>query len=509
MEENKRVTLASAKVARPRTGTSALFNTSPTVGGGILGSDSVWSSSLVDKMNILDLDTFEEVIKNCRFYWKHEPIANTVVEKIIDLAINDLIVVPDQKSSQTEQAIFESISRDIIPFLRDSAREFLLTGLVVPEIKLTRLNKNQIRRKKIPRLSSLYYPTSMWVRDSSSIEIKKPLITEKESYYLLIPEETIYFIQNQGEYPDGSKDIELYREIVKLYPEFVSAINNGALKVKLDNPLILKASTLSNSPYPVPYLYSAVESMKHKRNLKKMDYSIAARVISAILHVRVGDKDFPLTKDQEDQLDDLEAKFKWRDGLSTDSLEKVIALFTNHTVEIEWIFPNVNVLLDEKKYSSVNKDILISLGFPRILITGETEKSFTSDPQIATLSPLETMNRLRDTLMPIIDTIYLEMESNNRNINTIPEVKFAPINLLSLDVFYKGLVDLYATGNLSRESYARAFGYDLKTELKNRSEEKQLFEELEIQEFAPVPHSNTPQQGGGNTSQNVEDDNNG
>ena len=227
-----------------------------------------------------------------------------------------------------------------------------------------------------------------------------------------------------------------------------------------------------------------------------MDYSIASRVISAILHVTAGSDEFPLTEDQEGFLDDLETKFKWREGAGLEEFERVFTLFTNHTVEIGWVFPDIEVLLNESKYATINRDIIVSLGFPNILITGETERSFSSDPEIATLSPLNTLRVMRNMLLPIIKKIFTEMKNVNRVMTIVPNIKFKPINLIGLKTFYEGLDSLYMSGNLSRYSYTEAYGYDLTTELDHRAVEKELIEDKGLEEFAPVPHSNEPKTGG-------------
>lgn len=488
-EETKK--LASARASY------LLLNTSP-------GSTSVhsvtanpWTPGTVDKMSYGysygdDNTQYKRIINDCRFFFKHDPLASTVIHKVVDLSMNDLILDPESNVSKTEDQIFQSLKKEIMPFLRDAAFEYLISGLVVPEVKFTRLYKTALRDRHIQRLSSLLYPTSMWVRDSKSIEIKRPLITEKESYFVEIPEDVVVFIQSGGTYPDGQKDVELYKEIVKLYPEFVEQIMNNQYKVLLENPLVIKSTTLPETPYPIPYLFSALESLKHKRNLRRMDYAVAARIISAILHVKVGSDEFPLTEDQEDELTDLEEKFKWRQNLSTDDIERVFAFFTNHTVSLEWVYPEIDVLLDDKKYDTVNQDIMVALGFPRILITGETERSFASDPQIATLSPIQTMEHIQKKLLPIAEKIYHEMAKNNRVINTVPRIQFQPINLMSLQLFYEGLGKLYEEGNLSRQTHTEAYGFNLKEELKKRAEEQEIFDELNLEEFAPVPHSNVP-----------------
>ena len=47
-------------------------------------------------------------------------------------------------------------------------------------------------------------------------------------------------------------------------------------------------------------MYPALEPLKHKRNIRRMDYSIASRVISAIQLIKLGNDDFPVTEDDED-----------------------------------------------------------------------------------------------------------------------------------------------------------------------------------------------------------------
>ena len=122
--------------------------------------------------------------------------------------------------------------------------------------------------------------------------------------------------------------------------------------------------------------------------------------------------------------------------------------------------------------------------------------SFASDPEIATLSPQQTMENMRRKLLPIANKIFTEMRRYNRVIKSLPVLKFKPINLMSMGLFYSGLVDLYQSGNLSRTDYAEAFGYDWLDQQEKRSDEQQVIEEMEVPEFAPVPHSNEPGRGG-------------
>jgi len=219
---------------------------------------NTWSTRIVDKMSFDEHKTYADAVKSCRFYFRHEPIVWSVITKMTDLAINDLVVKTEGSVTKTEKQIFEALSRDMLQFFRKCALEYLTTGLVVPEITFTRIGQKEIRDKGVQRINSMLYPTDMWLRDAKDIEIKRPFITSKESYFLIIPEEAVWFIKTNGEYPDGSKDIELYKEIVRLYPELVRKIKADEEKILLDNPLVVKSTELTDSQYPIPYLYAGL-----------------------------------------------------------------------------------------------------------------------------------------------------------------------------------------------------------------------------------------------------------
>jgi hypothetical protein len=456
-----------------------------------------WSPSDIDKLEFTKHKSWSKVVDDCRYYYKRDPFVSTVINKIIDIAINDITVQPgDARDSIVP--ILTAIKPAILQFLRNIALEYLITGLVVPEVTFDDVPKSDLHSMNIKRFESLTLPIDMWVRDSKTIVVKDPIIGGKKSYFMKIPDEMQYFIKNKGKYTTGGSDQELYKNIEKTMPELVKQIQEGETEILLENPLVLQYRTLSSDAYPTPYLYPALESLKHKRNLKRMDYSIAARVIGAIQLIKLGDKDFPLTEDNEDQLDALKNEMRWRERASTKDVERVFQLFGNHTLDISWVMPDVNALLDQDKYQSANQDIAIALGFPRILVTGETERTQTSDPEIATVSPLNTMERIREAILPIMYTIIDKIVNDNK-LGGMPEVTFKPINLMSMGNFVTGVTQLYADGNLSREDYAAAFGFDIYEQFEKQERNENKREELGLPEFAPVPHSNQPGQptGGG------------
>lgn len=448
-----------------------------------------WAPRDVDRLEF-DHKNWKNIVEDCRYYYKRDPFSSVVLNKMVDLSINGLMVRKGT-ARESAKAIMESIEPDVLQFLRSAALEYLLSGLVIPEIEFDKFDKSELDNLGIKRFSGLMLPRDMWIRDPTSIIIKDPMIGGRKSYFVEVPDELRTFIQNKGKYQDGEEDPQLYQQLLEIMPEFVAKVQAGETKILLDNPLIIQYRTVSGDVYPTPFMYPSLESLKHKRNLRRMDYSIASRVITAIMLIRLGDKDFPLTEDNEDQLEDLKQEMRWRESNVDKHMERIFQLFGNHTLQIDWVFPDVSALLDDVKYKTVNQDIAVGLGFPRILVTGETERSFASDPEIATISPLNTMERIREAIFPIVDTIVDTIEKEN-DLGGEIDVQFMPINLMAVSQFVEGIKELYMTGNLSREDFDATFGFDLYEQIEKRIKEKQAFKEADIDEFAPVPHSNQP-----------------
>jgi len=218
-----------------------------------------------------------------------------------------------------------------------------------------------------------------------------------------------------------------------------------------------------------------------------MDYTLIDKVISAILHVKVGSDEFPITDSPEDKiyLDELRSQLRMR-GNSEQLMERIFQLVTNHTVELNWIFPNAEILLNDKKYEDINQEILFGLGFPRVLITGEAAKSGTSDPELATLAPVKTMENFRRKIIEVIRDICVEVSIRN-NFKSAPTVEFAGLNLHAFADFVAGLTQLYNSSSLSRTDLARVYGYDFLDQLDKLEKENTELEKRGLPTVGPNP----------------------
>lgn len=450
-----------------------------------------YSPSEVDKLDLSKEYDWEDIVKLCRFFYKREPLAATTVNRLVDIAINE-ILFDKNGLSDNEFKIFEGIKDQLKEFSEQIALEYLISGLVVPEIKFGSVNQDKLKEYGVKKYSSLQLPINMWVRDPTTISINKTILSDTPSYFVEIPEDVIFFIMNRGTYADTTEDPILFLKLQTYYPEFVTQVLAGKKRILLDiDPsLVLRRKVTTDTAYPTPYLFAALEAIKHKRNLRRMDYSISARVISAIMLIRLGDKDFPITEDDKGAFTDIQKQLSWRDNTNR-NIERVFQLFANHTLQIDWKFPPTEALLNQEKYASVNEDILVALGFPRILITGESQRTQSSDAGYATSGPVKTMNNMRGKIETILNYIARQISKLN-NFKSTPVVRFRPLQLSDWAVFMSSIAALYAAGNLSRESYAETLGYSYDDESTARIAEDKALQEKGVAEFAPLPNSRAP-----------------
>lgn len=453
-------------------------------------STNVWKDAKTYSTKIVDKDSFAEMVTLCRFFYKTEPVVSTVINKLVEIGINDLIISKNGLSDN-EFRVFTALKPRLLEFSETIAQELLLSGLVVPEIGYGPVEKDEIFELGIKKYNRLIFPISMWVRDPNSIKINSSLMSDSPSYFVIIPDDVLYFIKNDGKYSDGNTDTDLFNNLKTYYPDFVKKVLAGEKQFIISNKLIIRRKYLTDNPYPIPYIASALDALQHKRRMRRMDYSIMDKVISSIMHVKVGSDEFPVTDSEEDKnvFSDLRSQLMMR--LQSDqNLERIFQLITNHTVNISWIFPDVKLLTESGRYSDINEEILFGLGFPRILITGESAKTGTSNPEVAIMSPVKTMESIRRKILRIIkDVCKTVAEENNFK---VPSVKFKSLNLHSFVDFMSSIEKLYNMSGVSRTSVADYLGYDFEEEADKLEAEKILIDSKGLSSFGEQPFSRNP-----------------
>ncbi len=229
-----------------------------------------WSPSDVDKLELSTEKDYKKTVQNCRFFYRHDPIASTTINKLVEIGISDL-VFNKNGLSDNELKLFEAMKEKLKEFAEAMALEYLLSGLVIPEVDYAVVGKDYLKNFGVKRYESAVVPVSMWLRDPETVTINSSMISDKPSYFVEIPSEVIWFVTNNGTYKDGTKDPELFAKLKVLYPDFIQEVKNGATKVLLSNDMIFRRKALADSPYPIPYLRPlALSSANYFLQLQKL-----------------------------------------------------------------------------------------------------------------------------------------------------------------------------------------------------------------------------------------------
>jgi hypothetical protein len=390
--------------------------------------------------------TYHEMITFCRYFYERDTIARTVINRLVNLGITKLR--NKKNESDTNAAFFDAIAEKIQPFLKLMATEYFVHGLVVPGItyKTTMMNKldPSLGRKRVE------IPDDLWVRNAANIKLRKKPTGTQRSVYLQIPDDEISFIQNKGKRTDGTDDTEAYRELLRTSPEYVRAVQEGQRIFPLPDSHPVYGDIVSYADYPIPYLQNALSAMQHKEYLKMMDRTIVSRSIELLRQVKIGSDEFPATDD------DIESTQK-AIAQAAASGDRVFNLFTNHTVDISWVLPPLDALLNESKYAEPNADIFLALGFPRILTVGESLRSNSSDSRIASLGPMATLTEVRDRILGWVEWLYEDLATRN-NLSSWPKPYFSPIQFQDMTALTQFAIQAQQIGAISKDTIAQLYG---------------------------------------------------
>ena len=181
-----------------------------------------------------------------------------------------------------------------------------------------------------------------------------------------------------------------------------------------------------------------------------MDQTIVSRSIELLRQIKIGSDQFPATQD------DIEATQRAITDAAA-SGDRVFNLFTNHTVEIKWVLPPLDALLNEGKYAEPNADIFLALGFPRILTVGESLRSNSSDSRIASLGPTATLTELRERVLQWVQWLYEDIAARN-GFSEWPEPYFSPIQFQDMTALTQFAIQAQQIGSISKDTIAQLYG---------------------------------------------------
>jgi hypothetical protein len=444
---------------------------------------------------------YHKVLTMCYDFYQRGGLVTTVINRLSEFTITEIRngqrKTTDEANAYYSAVLHRSPSR-LMRYLRSIALEYYLSGLIIPNVTWeektgAEISPSLIAGKKYVVPVFDYYPPILVHIEWAGWGKKK--------YYLKVSDEDKRIIRNAKTVKEEQKR---RLELLEQYPQYFNDVANGADMVEIKEVNAILRKEISYSPYPTPYLFNVLEALIFKQQLRRMDFSVASRIINAILLVQEGSDMFPLTEETRENLDELKTQILARANNPL-QLERLFMLFSNHTTKLTWVTPDVAALLDQDKYRQTNEEIYDALGFPKILITGESSNSSGGD--ISTWAIQPQMEDLRSNLKEWITDIYEEAGDLNRFRN-IPEPNFKPVRLVDFvknaAMFQQGFTE----GNISRTTRSESLGTDFETEVELMKDERKLMEGLP--EFPAMPYSAVaPLVGGRSGMPGIQGPNNG
>lgn len=416
---------------------------------------------------------YAQELFQCRYFYRRDPFASTVINRMSEMTAGKLQNRKDHCTDE-EYYYFNAVAERLEQLIRDAALEYFISGMAIPDYYTTRVMGKKLHSK----LGRTRYvvPDPIWIRNTDNIELKRKPIGADRMVYLKIPESERAFILSGGTWLDGTVDTELYKTIVRQFPEYVQSIKNGATRIPMPQITPILRKPLPTADYPQPFLTATLDSLKHKLKIKEMDYTIASRAIEAVLLIKAGSDEFPVTED-DPTLVDLENQMNAR---STSAGKQIVyKLFTNHTIQMEWIFPPFESLLSADKYLAVDADIFMGMGFSRVLLIGETLRSNASTGDTVILGPLATLQEARDVILAWIRKLYRELADAN-GFENIPEPYLPPLTMADIKTLLQYASNALKDGAISLNTYAQMFGANFNNEQLQRDFEESIVGEIGI-----------------------------
>lgn len=435
------------------------------------------------------LDNYHELIKACRYFYKYNPIAGTVMERMADMAITPLAnrrqsTLNNEAVDDVTMAYYDFVAKRLNPVLKLIALEYLIHGMAIPSYTVDKMRGNLLV-EKLGR-TRLFFPKDIWVRNPETIILKRRPQGMERQVYLKVTQEEIDFIMNEGKRFDGTDDVEGYLELVRLAPDYVKDIKKGKTVFLIEDAHPIMRKPNSYDLYPSPFLTKAIESLEHKGYLKKMDRSIASHVIEAIRIIKVGD---------ENNIPDDDDLIAAKQVIETNRMvgEYVYDLIVPYVYDFSWLTPPIEALLDENKYNEANADIFLAMGFPRVLTTGETLKSNSSDSTIASLGPKATLEDMRSAIIEWVEALYVDLAEKN-GFKRIPAPYFPPIITSDYTALVQFAIQALEAKAISRDTVAQLYGTSIEREVAQMDAEKGLgLEDItEMNKPAPTQTTNKP-----------------
>lgn len=432
---------------------------------------------------------FKEVIKLCRYSYLKSGIVRNVIDLMTDFVCEDLKFVHVDKKVEAFFKVWGQKVK-IYDVVNEFARHSLIDANLVikrftaklnksvedqwtkasPDLKLYK-DKKQVLNKEIPvRYSFLNILSLSWEYDDSA-PLKKKLVFKVNPTVLTKVRD-----------PNSSLFQSLYRNA----PDVADTLKNkDTYDVDMSKVYVSHNKKDSWDDWAPPFLYAILSDLTFKNKLRQAELAALDGVINVIRLWKLGD--------HTEKILPAEGAFdRLIEILQNNTGGGAVDIIWDSMIDMKEYYPPVKEILGSEKYQQVDKDILIGLGIPDVLLGGSGSNFSNSFIQLKTI--VERLKAIRNQIMDWLN-YEVSLVCQAMDIKVSPQISFGEMNLDDEDTTKKLIIELLDRGAVSLEAVLDVYGQNFLIEVERMKQEKQDGIKIKSpldQKDTAKPNSSTP-----------------
>lgn len=428
---------------------------------------------------------FVDIITACRISYLKVGVIRNVIDMMTDLSCEGLnIVHPDKKI----EAFFRVWSKkvNLKNVVDEFVRHLLIDGNSVIKrntAKLTKPVEQQWTEKETMAVDTKVYKNPK----AASREIPISYNCLNVGLLIWLPHDAEG--KKQLAFRTTSKILDAARNpndpfklmLLQNVPADIRSIvgdntDSGVIKLDMEKLYVGYSKKDSWQDWAPPFLYCVLSDLQFKDKIRQAELSAMDGWINVIRLWKLGDH-------KEKILPAEGAIEKLVNILESNTGGGAIDIVWDSMIDMKEFYPPVDKMWGEEKYLQVNKDILIGLGVPEVLLGGAGANFSNSWIQLKTI--MERLKYIRERVTEFLNPEF-ELICQAMNFDTVPKARFNHMNLEDENVARKLIVDLLDRGVVSVEAVHNVYGEDFMLEVERIKSEKDEFKKAGIEVLSPI-----------------------
>lgn len=429
--------------------------------------------------------TFRQMILACRATYIHIGIIRNVIDLMTDFSCEDLDLIHEDPKVE---AFFKVWAKKVKLFdtAQEFARHFMVDGNVVIKRITAKLNApvekqwnasakpdfkeivktDELQPREIPfRYIFINIVNLKWAGGLAATIADKKFLTFQLSSLIL-----------NGFKGTAEEKAEILASLPMDIRKHLETNPTGEIPLDMSKIHISYNKKDSWESWANPYLLSVLKDVKFRDKLRQAEISALDGMINAIRVWKLGDHKEGLLPNQAvvDKLNNI---------LSANSGGGTLDLVWDSMIEMTPYYPPVKDILGSEKYDQVNRDILVGLGVPEVLLGGTGANFSNSWIQLKTL--VEKLKTVRTKITDWLDE-ETGLVCKAMGFASKPHVRYNYNNLQDETIKQKLIIGLLDRGVISAESVLNLFNEDFGMEVERLKSEKKIFETSKLERPNPI-----------------------